>query len=116
MNSQGIVTRYDLNTVPIRNIWYQVVVYGLDQDLTILDRFATWQSDPAFDVKGTIAFLISLESITMVYIYSAPGDKPAAFSPFYDIPFIAVAVPPTNGTLLSLTQILASTFSDEPLR
>lgn len=37
-------------------------------------------------------------------------------APFYNIPAFALAVPPQNGTVSSLTQILGSTFSNDPMR
>ncbi|KAI4122337.1 MAG: hypothetical protein LQ338_005876 [Usnochroma carphineum] len=83
---------------------------------TILDAFAQWQEKGASDLKSTVALIIGLETTTVGLIYSEPAEKPAAFAPFYGIPSAAVAVPATNGTVLSLTQILGTTFSNEPLR
>ena len=100
----------------MHNIWYQVAVYTTDQVPTILDAFATWQEKGASDLKSTVALIVGLETTTVGLIYSAPADKPAAFSPFYNITPAFVAVPPTNGTVLSLTQILGTTFSNDPLR
>ncbi|MCJ1348031.1 hypothetical protein MMC31_006262 [Peltigera leucophlebia] len=112
----GIVTRFDLYTIPVKNIWYQVAIYTPDQAPAILDAFAEWQEKGASDLKSTVALIVALETVTVGLIYSAPAEKPAAFDSFYDIPAVAVAVPPTNGTVLSLTQILASTFPNTPMR
>lgn len=112
----GIVTRFDLYTIPVKNIWYQVAIYTPDQAPAILDAFAEWQEKGASDLKSTVALIVTLETVTVGLIYSAPAEKPAAFDSFYDIPAVAVAVPPTNGTVLSLTQILASTFPNTPMR
>ena len=114
--SIGIVTRFDLYTIPVRNIWYQVAIYTPDQVPTILDAFAEWQVKGASDVKSTVALIIGLESTTIGLIYSSPTDKPEAFDPFYTIPPATVAVPATNGTVWSLTQILGTTFSNVPQR
>ena len=94
----------------MKHIWYQVEVYTSDQVPTLLDAFAQWQENGASDVKSTVALIVGLE------IYSAPAEKPEAFAPFYDIPAAMVVVPPTNGTVLSLTQILSTTFPNEPMR
>ena len=102
--------------MPIKNIWYQVSVHSPDQVPDILDAFAKWQSKEAADIKSTVALIITLESVTLGLIYSAPSEKPAAFAPFNDIPALTVAVPPTNGTVNSLTQILGTTFSNTPQR
>lgn len=101
----------------MKNIWYQVEIFTTDQVPALLDAFAQWQETGALDLKSTVALIIGLESVTVGYIYSAPAEeKPAAFAPFYDIPAAMVAVPPANGTVLSLTRILGSTFTNEPMR
>ena len=110
------MTRFDLQTIPVNDIWYQVAIYTTDQAPTILDAFAEWQEKGASDLKSTVALIIGLETITLGLIYSAPAEKPAAFAPFYGIPSTAVAVPPTNGTVLTLTEILGTTFSNAPQR
>ncbi|KAL9115567.1 MAG: hypothetical protein Q9187_007280 [Circinaria calcarea] len=112
----GIVTQFDLYTIPVKNIWYQVEIYTTDQVPALLDAFAQWQENGALDVKSTVALIVGLQSTTLGLIYSAPAMKPAAFAPFYDIPAAVVAVPPTNGTVLSLTQILGTTFTNDLMR
>ena len=113
----GIVTRFDLFTVPVHGIWYQVGIYTTDQVPTILDAFGEWQEKGgATDVKSTVALIIGLETTTLGLIYSEHTDKPAAFAPFYNITPATLAVPATNGTVLSITQILGSTFSNAPMR
>ena len=97
-------------------MWYQVEIFTNDQVPAILEAFAEWQESGASDLKSTVALIIGLESTTVGLLYSAPAEKPAAFAPFYDIPAAMVAVPATNGTVSSLTQILGTTFSNDPLR
>ena len=91
-------------------------MYTPDQAPAILEAFAEWQEKGASDLKSTVALIIALETVTVGLIYSAPAEKPSAFAPFDDLPAGTVAVPPTNGTVLSLTTILGTTFSNEPLR
>ncbi|KAL8777895.1 MAG: hypothetical protein Q9213_007662 [Squamulea squamosa] len=112
----GIVTRFDLYTIPVKNIWFQVAIYAPDQVPAILDALARWQDRGASDVKSTVALIIGLEATTVGLIYSAPADKPEAFDPFYSIPPATVAVPAANGTVLGLTNILGTTFSQVPQR
>ncbi|KAL8664814.1 MAG: hypothetical protein Q9168_007831 [Polycauliona sp. 1 TL-2023] len=112
----GIVTRFDLYTIPVRNIWFQVATYTPEQVPVILDAFAEWQVKGAADVKSTVALIIAPEVTTVGLIYSAPANNPEAFAPFYSIPPAAVAVPANNGTVLSLTNILGTTFSSVPQR
>ena len=103
-------------TIPVKNIWFQVTIYTPDQVPAILEAFAQWQNQGASDVKSTVALIVGLEATTVGLIYSAPADKPEAFAPFYSIPPAVVAVAPGNGTVLGLTNILGTTFSNIPQR
>lgn len=100
----------------MKAVWYQLAVYATDQVPAILDAFAQWQTKGASDLKSTVALIIGLDTTILGLIYSAAADKPAAFAPFYDLVPLAVAVPPTNGTVKTLTDILGSTFSQVPAR
>lgn len=100
----------------MESVWYQVAVYTTDQVPAVLDAFVQWQNDGASDLKSTVALIIGLESTTLGLIYSAAAEMPKAFAPFYDLTPAVVAVPPTNGTVKSLTDILATTFSNLPAR
>ncbi|TVY40960.1 Bifunctional solanapyrone synthase [Lachnellula cervina] len=107
----GIVTRFDLNTVPVGQIWYQVTVYSVDQAHEVLDAFVEWQNNGASDVKSTVALIMGLQSITVGLIYSEPTEQPSAFAPFYSLTALAVAVPGTIGTNGSLTILLGMSAS-----
>lgn len=113
----GVVTRFDLYTIPVQGIWYQVTIHAKDQVPSILEAFAEWQEKGgASDVKSTVALIVGLETTTLGLIYSEHTEKPAAFEPFYSITPATIAVPPTNGTVLTITQILGTTFSNAPMR
>jgi hypothetical protein len=107
----GIVTRFDLYTVPVGQIWYQVSVYSVDQASDVLDAFVEWQNNGASDLKSTVALVIGLESITVGLIYAKPTEHPDAFDPFYNVTPLAVAVPGTIGTTGSLTAIIGLSVS-----
>ncbi|KAI1347635.1 FAD-binding domain-containing protein [Xylaria sp. FL0043] len=112
----GIVTRYDLLTVPVRDIWYRWDAYPIDQAEKVLDALFAWQSAGASDLKSTVALIMSLDSAVVGLIYSAPVEHPAAFAPFYQLGNASALVPPIKGTVKTLTDFLANTFSDQPLR
>ncbi|ROW09241.1 hypothetical protein VPNG_05896 [Cytospora leucostoma] len=113
----GIVTRYELYTVPVFDIWYEVLAVSNDQAHAVLEAFASWQDTNASDVKATVALIMGLESITLGFIYSQPAmERPAAFSNFDSITPLATAVPPTNGTVVTITELFGSTFSNVPAR
>ncbi|KAK3935413.1 bifunctional solanapyrone synthase [Diplogelasinospora grovesii] len=107
----GIVTRFNLYTIPVHDIYYDLVLYSADQIPGLLDAFASWQngSGGVFDVKGTVAMIVGLEYATVGFIYSSPQTKrPAAFDAFAGIPVMTVVIPPSNGTVWSLTQIIGA--------
>ena len=113
----GIVTRFDLYTVPVRNIWYSETIYATEKVSAVLGAFVEWQKNGASDNKGTVGLTIGLDSITVLLTYSEPAERtPMAFSPFQNISAVAVTIPPGNGTLLGLSQLQAKTFSNEPQR
>lgn len=108
----GIVTRFDLYTVPLRDIWYQASVYSVDQADAILEAYAKWQlNEGAVDTKATIGLGIGLDVISVGLVYAEPAYRPSVFAPLYELEplALAVAVPPTNGTVSLLTTIMAGT-------
>lgn len=61
--------------------------------------------------------IIGLDSITIGLLYAETTVPSGVFAAFDNFPApLAVAIPPTNGTVNTLTQILASTSSSEPMR
>jgi FAD/FMN-containing dehydrogenase len=111
-NNAGIVTKFDLNTIPIKNIWYQLNVHSVDQAPALLEAFATWQKDP--DNKGSVAMIISLTSIVVGLIYSRPVEKPETFKSFYGITPLAAVVPSTLGTVQQLNLLGGSSSTAAP--
>jgi hypothetical protein len=113
---QGIVTKFDLFTIPVHDVWYQVSVYAPDQANACIDAFTEWQMNGSSDLKSTVAMIIGLDAITVGLLYSKTSVNSEVFEPFNKLTPLVVAVPPTNGTIHSLTQILASTSSTDPMR
>ncbi|KAH7350326.1 hypothetical protein BKA66DRAFT_516480 [Pyrenochaeta sp. MPI-SDFR-AT-0127] len=103
----GIITHMELYTIPIRNIWYQLAVYSSEHAHALIDAFGKWQKDGASDTRGTVGFVIGLETTTVILLWSEHAVKPELFAPFYDIPQIQPAGSPTNSTLVDLTNLLA---------
>ncbi|KAF2012412.1 FAD-binding domain-containing protein, partial [Aaosphaeria arxii CBS 175.79] len=105
----GIVTRYNLRTVPVKNIWYQMMVYSTEKAPELLDAFAEWQKLP--DTKGSIAMVATLTSVIVGLVYIEPVERPKVFQGIYDIEPLAVPVPSTIGTVLDLSQISSADMS-----
>ncbi|KAJ4410612.1 hypothetical protein N0V82_009203 [Gnomoniopsis sp. IMI 355080] len=114
----GIVTNYVLYTIPVYSIWYEVLAVSNDQAYAVLDAFALWQNTSTYlDTKGTVALIMSLEYITLGFIYSEPSaGRPAAFDAFSSITPLSSVVPATNGTVSSISAIMGATSSITPAR
>ena len=103
----GIVTRFDVNTAPVRNIWFNCTLYPNSQVPAIFDAMVEWQNNyAASDTLGTVALIIGLETTEIGLLYAEPTYMPASFAPFYNLAEGTVAIPPTNGTLSQVTTIL----------
>ncbi|KAF2753655.1 FAD linked oxidase-like protein [Pseudovirgaria hyperparasitica] len=112
----GIVTRFDLNTITVRDIWYSIRAYAVESADHVLDTHAAWQMDGGRDPKATVALVISLDVITLVLVYSEPVQNPPAFAAWDNLSTAAVPVPPTLGTVASLTNTLGGSFELLPQR
>ncbi|KAM4066423.1 FAD binding domain-containing protein [Hirsutella rhossiliensis] len=114
----GIVTRYDLNTIPVNKIWYKVLSYPTDQAMNVLDAVAKWQLEGgSSDPKGNIIFYIGLDSILLGLVYAEPlAGQPSCFASFNKLAPVTVAVPATNGTFTSLNVIAESSVSNATIR
>lgn len=89
----GIVTRFDLYTVPVKEIWYELRVYSVDDlssvignpllarsryntatyHIAIADAFVQWLREGSADFKST-ASLIMKSIICNAYYWNLLGD------------------------------------------
>jgi hypothetical protein len=103
------VTRYDLYTHPDYQVWYTFIVYSASDSAQVLA--AAVQVQQAMEQDSRAGFFLSVSSGVFVagMVYLGWVDSPPpAFSAFNAITPIAIAVPATNGTALSVS-IAAST-------
>ncbi|KAF4625681.1 hypothetical protein G7Y89_g12485 [Cudoniella acicularis] len=107
----GIVTRFDLYTVPIDKIWYSAIVYSSSDVPQLLSAFVRWQNEGSLDTKSSVIFQIGLDVCSVGLVYSEPANLPLAFAPFYNITPLAVPISPTNGSISSLSDILGGAFT-----
>ncbi|KAK1143338.1 hypothetical protein N8T08_006865 [Aspergillus melleus] len=113
----GIVDRFDCYTLPVHRVWRQVGTYKVEQAPALHESFAKWQETGASDVKATVALILGVETATVGLTYSeSVDDQPASFAPFKDIPPLSYAIPPANGTVLELIQILGGSFANSPTK
>ncbi len=113
----GVVTRYDLYTVPAYEAWVQLTVYVPDDAPKLLAAFDEWQMTREPDTKSSADLIISLEFAVLILVYSEPrAQPPAVFQPFLALTPVQVAIPPTNLTFQQLCTIIGSTSSHTPAR
>ena len=97
------MTRYDLYTYPNYQVWYTFIVYSASDSAEVLA--ATVQVQQAMEQDNRVGFFLSVNGGVFVagMVYLGWVDSPpSAFSAFDAITPIAIAVPATNGTALSV--------------
>ncbi|KAK4222534.1 FAD binding domain-containing protein [Podospora fimiseda] len=114
----GIVTKFDLYTIPTYLVWGTIKVYSVEKANEVIAAFDKWQLNGAKDVKSSAGLIIGLDSITLFLSYNEPVTAPpqAVFAPFDSVTPLAVALPPTNLTWNVVNQVVASTISSAPAR
>ncbi|PVH92286.1 FAD-binding domain-containing protein [Periconia macrospinosa] len=103
----GIVTRYDAYTYPDYRIWYIIRVYNASDKDRVMQ--AAVEVEKAMDKDDKIGFFLSVATGTLTagMLYREWTDFPSVFRAFDDIPVLMEAVPPTNGTQLSVAKVTA---------
>ena len=99
----GIVTRFDLYTYQDYKVWYTFKVYnGIDSAKVLA---AAVELQFAMEADENVGFFLSVNNGGLVagFIYLGWQDaQPDVFKIFDDIEPVVIAVPPTNGTALSV--------------
>lgn len=114
----GIVTKFEIYTVPTYLVWGSILIYSVDQANEVLAAFDQWQNNGADDVKSTASIVISLDAVSLFLTYSdpVPAPPPAVFAPFDAITPLANPLPPMNITFNAVNQIFASQDPGTPAR
>ncbi|KAK7996415.1 hypothetical protein PG989_004455 [Apiospora arundinis] len=112
----GIVTRFEVDTIPTNEMWYSLTIYPSGHAEEVLDVMARWQLGGAHDLKASIQLVLGLDSIIVLLCYSEVASLPVSFKPFYELPDGQVVLPPTNSTFHSLMKMIGETFGAQPGR
>ncbi|KAK7753978.1 hypothetical protein SLS62_004077 [Diatrype stigma] len=113
----GVVTRFDLYTVPVREVWYNVLAYSPDQAPEVIDAFVQYQKGGgSSDVKTTASLIMGIDTVLLLLVYGASQPHQGTFEPFYDVKPYQVIVPAITGTFSSLTDVFALVDTVEPMR
>lgn len=92
----GIVTRFDLYTRPVRNLWITAQAFGASELPAVLAAFTQWQNEGAqTDPKTSVLINILPTSLTIALTYSQNSAVfPEAFAPFENLENGMVLFPP----------------------
>ncbi|KAK4114716.1 FAD linked oxidase-like protein [Canariomyces notabilis] len=113
----GIVTSFELYTVPVHEVWVEGLAFSPAQVLAVFDAYAAFQKSPTPDLKATVSVVVSLDIVLVALLYSASASsRPAAFAPFENLSPLTVVVPPTNTTVWQFMQIASATQATDATR
>ncbi|KAK3302991.1 uncharacterized protein B0T15DRAFT_260730 [Chaetomium strumarium] len=115
----GIVTRFDLATIPIHTVYAEIQAYAATETASVLRALAAWQlSTGASDVRATVVALAFPDGTTTLgFIYSQPAaTRPSAFAAFADIPVLATVLAPTNLSARALVEAATGLANLSPQR
>ncbi|KAI9711712.1 MAG: hypothetical protein M1820_001856 [Bogoriella megaspora] len=104
----GIVTRFDLYTHPDYRLWYNLRVYSASESDKVFE--ASIEVQKAMEYDDRIGFFLVVNPSLFVAGILYRGEctsAPKVFHAFDGIEPIQMAIPPTNGTDLSATRVLA---------
>lgn len=102
----GIVTRYDLYTRPLHQVWYQFNLYNFSQYESVLAATVKTQDAMEEDDRAGFVFNANQGSILVGFIHEGWSDAPAVFQAFDGIPLAGVYSKATNGTIATMSKLL----------
>jgi hypothetical protein len=109
----GIVTAFELYTHPLGTIYYEARAYGLNQSSEFLHALADYQTSGQLDPLSSATIQMQENGASVLLLYSQPAYRPSAFDSFYQItPFLQI-LPPVNGTLVGVIELVAAGFATQ---
>ncbi|KAJ5608677.1 6-hydroxy-D-nicotine oxidase [Penicillium herquei] len=104
----GIVTRFDLETHPLIKVQYEINLYNLEDHVKINKATMAVQDAAENDPKiGSFTNFNNGFVAVGLFYGDTLDERPAAFNAFYSLDsFMTAALPPTEGTILSLAQAM----------
>lgn len=110
----GIVTEFELETVPVDKIWYESRIYGPGESRQLFKAVREYQELSEEDPRASFAFSLSSNHTIVAFIYSEPVERPDVFSMFYDIPYEKHFIEPTLGTPYTLAAAFEKVLGERP--
>ncbi|KAK6534385.1 hypothetical protein TWF281_005708 [Arthrobotrys megalospora] len=111
----GIVTEFDMRTRYSGPLYYEALLYPSDQYPALMKAIVEYQQNGIKDTKTSLVTSFRAEGNLVIFLYLDPVVRPAAFSPFYNLPSMTF-FPPGFATITDLVAAVAIGFSSEPER
>lgn len=90
-NNFGIVTRWDIDTIPQGKLWGGNIIYNYSTNVDQLDAFTNWKSpenfDPLSSVEQSHVYVSSIDQwiISSAIFYAEPTSDPESLKNFTKI-------------------------------
>lgn len=111
----GIVTEFEVQTIPSNQVYYEIYTYSPENTPALLKAYGEFVADPDTDPASNVGIRVDSRASLAFYGYDGPKNRPAIFNKFYSIPVTSTIFPPTNGSindvLFRLSQTRRSTSS-----
>ena len=82
----GVVTKFEVETVPNSEIWVEGFAYNSTQFDAIMEALVKYGEASEDDSYATIISTFTPDTCSLIFIYGKPEERPAVYSMFYDIP------------------------------
>ncbi|KAL8748172.1 MAG: hypothetical protein Q9190_000067 [Brigantiaea leucoxantha] len=106
----GIVTRYDLRTIPNR-LWYALALFNGSDYRNVEAAIAEVQENLDNNTKASFFTVASGDIIEIGMIHDGWTSRPPIFDPFFHLQRPKMLIQETNNTVNSLSQALLSVHS-----
>ncbi|KAI0882026.1 uncharacterized protein GGS22DRAFT_196179 [Annulohypoxylon maeteangense] len=107
----GVVTRYDINTIPVAEIWFEALLYDPSESEKLLEAVVEYAAAAENDTAAGLVFNLTPDAGLVGFIYGKPVERPSVYKSFDGIPSNGVYVNSTIGTWLDLADGFANTTS-----
>ena len=102
--SVGIVTKFDLYTVPLHDLWYKGLSFPATSDESILAAIVQTQNSMENDDKAGIVIQAAAGVWQIIFLYAEHvGSTPTVFQTLDTLPGVNVSMPATNDTALNFS-------------
>ncbi|KAI0099191.1 hypothetical protein GGR51DRAFT_535828 [Nemania sp. FL0031] len=105
----GVVTRYDIKTIPVEEIWFEALLYDPSQSEKLFQAVVEYATVAESDTAAGLVFNLTPDAGLVGFIYNKPIVRPAVYQPFYNITPSGVYVNSKVGTWLDLANAFADT-------